>query len=175
MVRDFDLIRAHADRVLVGLSITGTLDKAGIIGAIEPQASPLAERLDAIKEARRQGLRVYGMFCPLLPGIADAPEQIDCLIRFAADCGAEEVFVEPANARGTRTATDAGGVGCPRSSVMKQRPWDRSGECTVVTLHRPAHPERTAKRPRALRHRPSSCPALPIPAPPGRCRTDPAR
>lgn len=100
VVRDFDLIRAHSDRVLVGLSITGTPDKAGIIEAIEPQASPIAERLGAIREARRQGLRVYGMFCPLLPGIADAPEQIDWLIRFAAECDAEEVFVEPANARG---------------------------------------------------------------------------
>ncbi len=126
VVRDFDLIRAHADRVLVGLSITGTLDKAGIIGAIEPHASPIAERLDAIKEARRQGLRVYGMFCPLLPGIADAPEQLDALIRFAAECDAEEVFVEPANARGpglrlTQEALTARGLGDEAEAVCRIR------------------------------------------------------
>ena len=40
------------------------------------------------------------MLCPLLPGIADAPEQIDELVRFVADCGAEEVFSEAVNARG---------------------------------------------------------------------------
>ena len=40
------------------------------------------------------------MLCPLLPGIADAPEQIDELVQFVADCGAEEVFSEAVNARG---------------------------------------------------------------------------
>ena len=144
VVRDFDLIRAHADRVLVGLSITGTLDKAGIIGAIEPQASPIAERLDALKEARRQGLRVYGMFCPLLPGIADAPEQIDTLIRFAAECGAEEVFVEPANARGpglrmTQEALGARGLGDEAEAVRQIRRvdnWSRYTSQLILNVQR---------------------------------------
>ena len=46
------------------------------------------------------GLRTYGMLCPLLPGVADAPEQIDDLVRFVKGCGAEEVFSEAVNARG---------------------------------------------------------------------------
>lgn len=100
VVEDYDLIRAHADRVLVGLSITATPDKAGAIRAVEPYASAIVERMDAILEARRQGLRVYGMFCPLLPGIGDSSEQIEEMIRFAAECAAEEIFVEPVNARG---------------------------------------------------------------------------
>jgi len=40
------------------------------------------------------------MFCPLLPGIADSPEQVDELVRFAVSCRAEEVFVEAINPRG---------------------------------------------------------------------------
>jgi hypothetical protein len=40
------------------------------------------------------------MLCPLLPGIADAPNQIDELVEFVADCGAEEIFSEAVNARG---------------------------------------------------------------------------
>jgi hypothetical protein len=40
------------------------------------------------------------MFCPLLPGIADAPDQIDRLVRFAVDCRCEEIFAEPVNPRG---------------------------------------------------------------------------
>lgn len=51
-------------------------------------------------EARARGLRVYGMLCPLLPGIADSPEQVDELVKFVADCGAEEIFAEAVNARG---------------------------------------------------------------------------
>ena len=50
--------------------------------------------------AARRGLRTYAMLCPLLPGISDGPEQVDELIDFVLDCGVEEVFVEPLNARG---------------------------------------------------------------------------
>ena len=46
------------------------------------------------------GLRTYGMLCPLMPGIADSPEQIDELVTFVKDCGAEEIFAEAVNPRG---------------------------------------------------------------------------
>jgi DNA repair photolyase len=55
----------------------------------------------ALATASLAGLRTYAMFCPLLPGIADSPEQIDRLVKFAADCPVEEVFVEPVNTRGS--------------------------------------------------------------------------
>ena len=51
-------------------------------------------------EAAARGLRTYGMLCPLLPGIADSPEQIDMLVKFAVDCKVEEIFAEPVNPRG---------------------------------------------------------------------------
>jgi DNA repair photolyase len=97
---DFGLVEKHRDRVLVGLSITATPDKGGIISVLEPNASPIRERMAAVKEAHRLGIRTYAMFCPLILGIADSPEQIDELVRFALECGAEEIFVEPANPRG---------------------------------------------------------------------------
>jgi len=97
---DFDLIQRHKDRVLVGLSLTGTPDADGVLRVIEPHASPIIERMAALEKAHKLGLRTYGMLCPLLPGIADAPEQIDDLVRFVKDCGAEEVFSEAVNARG---------------------------------------------------------------------------
>ena len=100
VARDFDLIAKHRDRVTVGLSLTGTPDKESVIHVIEPHASPISERLAALKEAHRLGLRTYGMLCPLLPGIADDPKQIDWLVRYVARCGAEEVFSEAANPRG---------------------------------------------------------------------------
>ncbi|MHB8972765.1 MAG: SPL family radical SAM protein [Pirellulaceae bacterium] len=97
---DFDLIRKHRDRVLVGLSLTGTSDKQDVISVIEPHASPISERMAVLKQAHKLGLRTFGMLCPLLPGIADAPKQIDELVRVAKECGAEEVFSEAINARG---------------------------------------------------------------------------
>lgn len=40
------------------------------------------------------------MLCPLLPGVADSSGDVDRLVNFVLDCGAEEVFVEPVNGRG---------------------------------------------------------------------------
>lgn len=100
VVEDFDLIKKYRDRVLVGLSLTATPDRESVISVIEPHASPISERMKALKEAAKLGLRTYGMLCPLLPGIADSPDQIDELVEFVADCGAEEVFSESVNHRG---------------------------------------------------------------------------
>ncbi|NLS97675.1 MAG: radical SAM protein [Planctomycetaceae bacterium] len=97
---DFDLIRKHRERVIVGLSLTGTPDKDHVLAVVEPHASPVSERMAALRKAHKLGLRTYGMLCPLLPGIADAPAQIDELVQFVKDCGAEEVFSEAINARG---------------------------------------------------------------------------
>jgi len=97
---DFDLIEKYRDRVLVGLSITGTPDQEEALKVIEPHASPIRERMAALREAHARGLRTYGMLCPILPGIADGPEQIDELVHFACECGAEEIFSEAVNRRG---------------------------------------------------------------------------
>ncbi len=101
VIQDFELIEKHRDRVLVGLSITGSPESAGPVSALEPNASSLEERMAAMAEAHRRGLRTYGMFCPLSPGIGDSKAQVEWLIEFAVRCGVEEIFVEPVNARGS--------------------------------------------------------------------------
>lgn len=98
--QDFDVLEAHRERVLVGLSLTATPDRVDVISVIEPYAASIAERMAVLREARARGLRMYAMLCPLLPGVADAPEQIDALVQFAAEIGAEEIFAEPVNPRG---------------------------------------------------------------------------
>lgn len=100
VAKDFDLIEKYKDRVLVSLSITSTPDQEEVLKAIEPYASSIRERMAALRKAHVRGLRIYGMFCPMLPGVADRPEQIDELMSFACDCGAEEIFAEAVNPRG---------------------------------------------------------------------------
>ena len=48
VTRDFDLIEKHRDRVLVGLSLTATADKDAVLSVIEPQASPVSQRMLAL-------------------------------------------------------------------------------------------------------------------------------
>jgi DNA repair photolyase len=97
---DFDLIEVHKDRVLVGLSITATPERADVMRVIEPNASSNRDRVLAMQAAAARGLRTYAMFCPLLPGIADSPDRVDLLVKLAVECRAEEVFVEAVNPRG---------------------------------------------------------------------------
>lgn len=100
MAKDFDVMEQYRDRVSVGLSITGTPDQEKVLQVIEPYASPIRERMAALGQAHARGLRIYGMLCPILPGIADSAEQIDELVSFACECGAEEIFAEAVNRRG---------------------------------------------------------------------------
>jgi len=100
VVEDFDFIEKHRDRVLVGLSLTATRNMHDVNKVLEPNASDIQDRMLAVVEAAARGLRIYGMLCPLLPGIADSPEQVDELVEFVTGCGAEEVFVEAINPRG---------------------------------------------------------------------------
>ena len=97
---DFNYIKKYKDRVIVGLSITATPDKSDIMQVVEKNASTIKDRMRVLRKAHRQGLRTFAMFCPLLPGIADSPKQIDKFIQFAEDIGAEEIFSEAVNRRG---------------------------------------------------------------------------
>jgi DNA repair photolyase len=92
--QDYDLIRKHRDRVLVGLSLTATPSRKNRMAVVEPNASTITQRLAALRKAHRLGLRTYGMLCPLLPGIADDHESISELVGACIECGAEEIFVE---------------------------------------------------------------------------------
>ena len=67
VARDFDLIEKHRDRVLVGLSLTGTPDKDDVLAVVEPNASPVSERMQALREAHERGLRTFGMFALCCP------------------------------------------------------------------------------------------------------------
>ena len=100
IVKDFDVVEKYRERVLVGLSLTGTPDQEAVLTVIEPYASSIGERMAVLCHAHERGLRTFGMLCPLLPGIGDRPEQINELARFAAQCSAEEVFAEAVNPRG---------------------------------------------------------------------------
>jgi len=100
VLEDFDVIERYRDRVLVGLSITGTPDQEEALNVIEPHASPVRERMGALREAHARGLRTYGMLCPILPGIAADANQVDELVQFVCECEAEEIFAEPVNPQG---------------------------------------------------------------------------
>jgi len=90
----------NKDRVMVGISLTGTPEKEPMINVIEPCASSITDRMNAMRKAHGMGLKTYAMLCPLMPGIADSPEDIQQLIDFSQEIGAESIWAENVNARG---------------------------------------------------------------------------
>jgi len=124
--KDFDLIKKHKNRVKVGLSLTATPNKTKIMEILEKNAAPIRDRMRVMKKAHKLGLRTYAMLCPLLPGIADSPEQIDSYIKFAESIRAEEIFSEAVNPRGkglihTQSALEKAGYNKEAQSIKAIR------------------------------------------------------
>jgi DNA repair photolyase len=98
--KNFDLIARHAKRVHLGLSITAPVQNEWPALILEPPASLISERLEAMHVARQMGIHTYGMLCPCLPGIADDVERLDAMMSVVLECGAEDIWIEPVNPRG---------------------------------------------------------------------------
>ncbi|VVB73126.1 Radical SAM superfamily protein [uncultured archaeon] len=87
--RDFDLIkRLNAE---IGCSIN-TLD-AKTARIIEPFGSPPSERVGVLKDAKKEGIKVYGFISPVIPGITKLEE----IFRELGFC--EYVWVELLNTK----------------------------------------------------------------------------
>lgn len=74
VLRDIDLLQG-APGIEVGFSIT-TADE-NIRKLFEPKAPPIEERLGALKELHRAGVRTFAMIAPLLPGAEGLPARLN--------------------------------------------------------------------------------------------------
>ena len=65
VLRDMDILK-QAKKLEVGFSVTSADDD--IRNLFEPQAPPIPERVNALAELHRSGIRTYAMIAPILPG-----------------------------------------------------------------------------------------------------------
>jgi DNA repair photolyase len=95
IVRDLELLRqiAHSNQFSVHITVT-TLD-VELARILEPRAPRPDLRLDAVRALSQAGLRVGVSCCPVMPGITDAPKDLESVISAAADAGADFVFANP--------------------------------------------------------------------------------
>lgn len=92
ILRDLELLQqvAKTNRLSIHITIT-TLD-VNLARILEPRAPRPDLRLDAVRTLAQSGLRV-GMSCsPVVPGITDAPADLEALIYAASEAGADYVF-----------------------------------------------------------------------------------
>lgn len=94
--RDFDLL-AGRDNVSLCQTIT-TMDEH-LAAEIEPHASPPARRVEALRQARRAGIRIKAFVGPVLPGVSDTAESLQAVFAELAPLEPTEVYVDRLNRR----------------------------------------------------------------------------
>ena len=95
VVRDIELLQQVAQRNAVSVHITITTLDTDLARILEPRAPRPDLRLDAVRTLANARIRV-GISCsPVVPGITDAPADLEALIRAASESGADYVFANP--------------------------------------------------------------------------------
>jgi DNA repair photolyase len=69
--------------------------------ATEPRSPNPQARVEAVAELTRAGIRTGVLVAPLMPGINDAPEQIEEVVRLASEAGASYIVGIPLHLRGS--------------------------------------------------------------------------
>lgn len=88
LLRDIALYERMASRLAVSVNLSvPTLDEK-VWRATEPHTPHPAARLDAVAELRRRGIDSGVLIAPLMPGINDAPEQVEPIVERARQAGA---------------------------------------------------------------------------------------
>jgi DNA repair photolyase len=91
LLRDLPLLLEIAQRTQISASLSiPTLDERAW-RATEPHTPNPRARLEAVAELNRAGIPTGVLIAPLIPGINDAPHQIEPLLGLAADAGATSI------------------------------------------------------------------------------------
>jgi DNA repair photolyase len=88
LLRDIDLMR-RVPEIAANLSVP-TLDERAW-RATEPHTPHPRKRLEAVAELNRAGIPCGVLIAPLMPGVNDAPEQVEPILELAAEAGAVSV------------------------------------------------------------------------------------
>jgi DNA repair photolyase len=91
VLRDVDLLRqiAQVAEVSACLSVPTLDEKAW--RATEPHTPNPRARLEAVAELNRQGIPTGILIAPLMPGINDAPDQVERIVAAATEAGAVHI------------------------------------------------------------------------------------
>lgn len=91
VLRDLDLLRqiGECTSVSANLSIPTLDEKAW--RATEPHTPSPRARLEAVAELNRAGIPTGVLIAPLMPGINDAPAQVEKILELAAEAGATSI------------------------------------------------------------------------------------
>ncbi len=92
VVRDIDVLQDAAARVAVSVNVSvPTLDER-VWRRTEPGTAPPHRRLEVVRRLAAAGIDTAVAMAPILPGLSDAPEQLETVVRAAREAGASQVW-----------------------------------------------------------------------------------
>ena len=89
VVRDIDLLQRISERSSLSVNLSITTVRARLARTLEPRAPRPDLRLGAVRELRDAGIAAGVLAMPIVPGITDAPEDLDALAKAAHEAGAQ--------------------------------------------------------------------------------------
>jgi DNA repair photolyase len=95
LLRGLDIFKAK--KATIGVTVTSLDEHLRILW--EPGASPVADRFELIRQAKRAGLKTAVMFGPLLPDFSDTATSIEALLRRAAELQIDTIWFDALNPR----------------------------------------------------------------------------
>jgi DNA repair photolyase len=92
IVRDIDILQEAAARVPVSVNVSvPTLDER-VWRTTEPGTAPPRQRLEVVRRLAAAGIDTAVAMAPILPGLSDAPEQLEAVVQAARETGASKVW-----------------------------------------------------------------------------------
>jgi DNA repair photolyase len=95
ILRDLDLLPEVARSNQLSVHITITTLNVELARILEPRAPRPDLRMDAVRALSAAGIRVGVSSSPVVPGITDSPQDLESLVRAAAEAGADHLFANP--------------------------------------------------------------------------------
>ena len=95
VLRDVELLRRVAEHNSLFVNLTVTTLNTKLARILEPRAPRPDLRLQAVGELNAGGVDAGVICAPVLPGITDAPDSLDALVRSAKAFGAKYIYANP--------------------------------------------------------------------------------
>jgi DNA repair photolyase len=95
VARDIDVLREIGVHNRISVSFTVTTVDAELARILEPRAPRPDLRLECLQKLREAGIRAGVICAPVLPGITDAPKQLEAVMRAAAAAKASHIYANP--------------------------------------------------------------------------------
>jgi DNA repair photolyase len=95
VARDIDVLKQISQRNKIFVNCTITTTDAELARILEPRAPRPDLRLEALRKLRESGIGAGVICAPVLPGITDAPKELEAVVRGAAEAKANYVYANP--------------------------------------------------------------------------------